>query len=31
MIKRAMIAGLNSTGVDVADLRVLPARSAGTC
>jgi mannose-1-phosphate guanylyltransferase/phosphomannomutase len=25
MIKRAMIAGLNSTGVDVADLRVLPA------
>jgi mannose-1-phosphate guanylyltransferase / phosphomannomutase len=24
MIKRAMIAGLNSTGVDVADLRVLP-------
>ena len=26
MIKRAMIAGLNSTGVDVADLRVLPCR-----
>ena len=26
MIKRAMIAGLTSTGVDVADLRVLPAR-----
>jgi mannose-1-phosphate guanylyltransferase / phosphomannomutase len=25
MIKRAMISGLNSTGVDVADLRVLPA------
>jgi mannose-1-phosphate guanylyltransferase/phosphomannomutase len=25
MLKRAMIAGLNSTGVDVADLRVLPA------
>ena len=25
MIKRAMIAGLNSTGVDVSDLRVLPA------
>jgi mannose-1-phosphate guanylyltransferase / phosphomannomutase len=25
MIKRAMIAGLNSTGVDVADLRVLPS------
>ena len=25
MIKRAMIAGLNSTGVDIADLRVLPA------
>src|SRR5262249_29740442 len=25
MIKRAMITGLNSTGVDVADLRVLPA------
>jgi mannose-1-phosphate guanylyltransferase / phosphomannomutase len=25
MIKRAMLAGLNSTGVDVADLRVLPA------
>jgi mannose-1-phosphate guanylyltransferase/phosphomannomutase len=25
MIKRAMIAGLNSTGIDVADLRVLPA------
>jgi mannose-1-phosphate guanylyltransferase/phosphomannomutase len=25
MIKRAMIAGLNSAGVDVADLRVLPA------
>jgi mannose-1-phosphate guanylyltransferase / phosphomannomutase len=25
MIKRAMIAGLNSTGVEVADLRVLPA------
>src|SRR4029077_10343372 len=25
MIKRARIAGLNSTGVDVADLRVLPA------
>jgi mannose-1-phosphate guanylyltransferase/phosphomannomutase len=25
MIKRAMIAGLTSTGVDVADLRVLPA------
>ncbi len=25
LIKRAMIAGLNSTGVDVADLRVLPA------
>ena len=26
MIKRAMISGLNSTGVDVADLRVLPGR-----
>ena len=25
MIKRAMISGLNSTGVDIADLRVLPA------
>jgi mannose-1-phosphate guanylyltransferase / phosphomannomutase len=25
MVKRAMISGLNSTGVDVADLRVLPA------
>jgi mannose-1-phosphate guanylyltransferase/phosphomannomutase len=25
MIKRAMISGVNSTGVDVADLRVLPA------
>jgi mannose-1-phosphate guanylyltransferase/phosphomannomutase len=25
MIKRAMISGLNSTGIDVADLRVLPA------
>jgi mannose-1-phosphate guanylyltransferase/phosphomannomutase len=25
MIKRAMIAGLNSTGVDVADLRVIPS------
>jgi mannose-1-phosphate guanylyltransferase/phosphomannomutase len=25
MIKRAMLAGVNSTGVDVADLRVLPA------
>ena len=25
MIKRAMISGINSTGVDVADLRVLPA------
>src|ERR671936_1125765 len=25
LIKRAMISGLNSTGVDVADLRVLPA------
>src|SRR6266571_4554124 len=25
MIKRAMVSGLNSTGVDVADLRVLPA------
>ena len=25
MIKRAMISGLNSTGVDVADLRMLPA------
>jgi mannose-1-phosphate guanylyltransferase/phosphomannomutase len=25
MIKRAMIAGLNSTGVDIADLRVLPS------
>ena len=25
MIKRAMISGLNSTGVDVADLRILPA------
>jgi mannose-1-phosphate guanylyltransferase/phosphomannomutase len=25
MIKRAMISGLNSTGVDVSDLRVLPA------
>jgi mannose-1-phosphate guanylyltransferase/phosphomannomutase len=25
MIKRAMLAGINSTGVDVADLRVLPA------
>jgi mannose-1-phosphate guanylyltransferase/phosphomannomutase len=25
MIKRAMLAGLNSTGVDIADLRVLPA------
>jgi len=25
MLKRAMISGLNSTGVDVADLRVLPA------
>ena len=25
MIKRAMISGLNSTGVDVADLRVLPS------
>jgi mannose-1-phosphate guanylyltransferase / phosphomannomutase len=25
MVKRAMLAGLNSTGVDVADLRVLPA------
>ena len=28
MIKRAMISGLNSTGVDVADLRVLPAAVA---
>jgi mannose-1-phosphate guanylyltransferase / phosphomannomutase len=25
MVKRAMISGLNSTGIDVADLRVLPA------
>ncbi|MDX6513473.1 MAG: mannose-phosphate guanylyltransferase / phosphomannomutase, partial [Gaiellaceae bacterium] len=25
MLKRAMISGLNSTGVDVADLRILPA------
>src|ERR671938_1029537 len=25
MIKRAMISGVNSTGVDVADLRVLPS------
>jgi mannose-1-phosphate guanylyltransferase/phosphomannomutase len=25
MVKRAMISGINSTGVDVADLRVLPA------
>jgi mannose-1-phosphate guanylyltransferase/phosphomannomutase len=25
MVKRAMISGLNSTGVDVADLRVMPA------
>src|SRR5204862_4591004 len=25
MIKRAMISGLNSTGIDVSDLRVLPA------
>jgi mannose-1-phosphate guanylyltransferase/phosphomannomutase len=25
MVKRAMISGLNSTGVDVADLRILPA------
>src|SRR5437667_10626207 len=25
MIKRAMISGINSTGVDVADLRTLPA------
>jgi len=25
MIKRAMVSGINSTGVDVADLRVLPA------
>src|SRR5207248_5971768 len=25
LIKRAMISGLNSTGVDVADLRVLPS------
>ena len=32
MIKRAMITGLNSTGVEVADLRVLPAaRSTATC
>ena len=31
MIKRAMISGLVSTGVDVADLRTLPRRSAGTC
>jgi mannose-1-phosphate guanylyltransferase/phosphomannomutase len=28
IIKRAMIAGLNSTGVDVADLRIIPAAVA---